>query len=137
MSVVRIVMRADGGEVAGLRRWLAADPVAREVELSGVGVPGQMGAELIQAVIANAIALPGLVVAVAGYVDNRRRQGAGPVTVEFGRGEEFVKLTGSSPADIQALLAALADTGGLPSPPPSPVGEVDGAARRGPAGGTA
>jgi hypothetical protein len=99
--------------------WLAMDPVAREATFSvSSGAAYTMGpGETIQAVLDNAVALGGLVTAVAAYVETRRTRRAVPpadgsrqsealeVRLECGGVTEFVR--GDDPAKVARVVEAL------------------------------
>ncbi|MEV7099734.1 hypothetical protein AB0M80_43655 [Amycolatopsis sp. NPDC051045] len=93
-----------------LWRWLAADPDTRGL-LTGTGGPldeEQQGAfEVVNALIANGLALSSLTVAIAGWRSQRRSD---PPTVTLERDGVSVVVTDASPEQIAAIAAALGVT---------------------------
>jgi hypothetical protein len=109
----------DGGEIAGLYRWLTRDRAIGSQATLEVGhaetVPGQMNAgvlDVINVVLSNSVALVGLVTAIKGYRLAARQQASAapqpPVVIIIAGGrveidddtdpEQIIKTLGTMPA---------------------------------------
>ncbi|ARF53871.1 effector-associated constant component EACC1 [Streptomyces gilvosporeus] len=101
---------SDDRSLTSLYRWLGRDPeVVRHAQVSLVprqAQPGDMGDafEVINAVVANAIALGGLVVACATWRGSR--SAAPPVRIE--RDGVTITVEDGSPESVHRIVAALA-----------------------------
>ncbi|MET9430132.1 MULTISPECIES: hypothetical protein [unclassified Streptomyces] len=112
---VDIVVQTGGDDriVASLYRWLAQDPdVARHTTVTLVPGPeraGDMGGafEIINAVVANSIALGSLAVACATW---RGSRGTAPV-VRIRRGDVTVTVENGSPEEVSGIVDALGGSG--------------------------
>ncbi|MFJ8648987.1 hypothetical protein ACIRNI_23055 [Streptomyces sp. NPDC093546] len=113
---VDIVVQTGGDDriVASLYRWLAQDPdVARHTTVTLVPGPeraGDMGGafEIINAVVANSIALSSLAVACATWRGSRGTATA-PV-VRITRGDVTVTVENGSPDEVSGIVDALGGT---------------------------
>jgi hypothetical protein len=101
-----VVVRTDHGH-SSLWRWLTRDPDTSGL-VTGAGAPPEEGHqgtfEVINAVLANALALSSLVVAIATWRAQRR---ADPPVVRIERNGVRVDVPDASPETIAAIAAAL------------------------------
>ncbi|GJF32568.1 hypothetical protein KNE206_52680 [Kitasatospora sp. NE20-6] len=108
--LVRIEPESGGGD---LLRWLRSDPVAAQAELSVAASEPGLGEmdviDVVQAVIADATGLGGLLVAIAAWRDARRqsRRLAAAPTVVIRCGEVRVEVAGDDPAVLQRTVDTL------------------------------
>ncbi|MFC0039594.1 effector-associated constant component EACC1 [Actinomadura rayongensis] len=117
---MRVLIRVEGAATGRtLLNWLLADPVSGEAEITpAAGGPGEMGAELVQAVIANEIALTSLAFSVLTWWDARRRKpGETDAEVWLEVGGTAVRVKGSDHEEVARIVRALTeDAGSRPQP---------------------
>ncbi|MFE7929972.1 hypothetical protein ACFU6S_14780 [Streptomyces sp. NPDC057456] len=113
MDVLVLIEAGKDGDGPDLLRWLRRDPVAAHAKLSAAPVStaddGMGAAEIVQAVVDNATAIGGLVIATAAWWDTRRtaRSSGTHPDVKIACNGTVVTISSSDSAKVQEIIDTL------------------------------